>query len=90
MVWLRVVVPDSYIHFRFCNVELCQPRGASVASLWLYCSIKGPLGVWILLTSNNNSPGVVRHFQIIDNKHVDQLQAYKTIKQMVNLLHTII
>ena len=26
-------------------------------------------------------PGVVRHLQIISDKHVDQLQAYKTIEE---------
>jgi len=35
-------------------------------------------------------PGVVRHLQIISDKQVDQLQAYKTIKQIVIPLYTII
>ena len=34
-------------------------------------------------------PGVVRHLQIISDKHVDQLQAYKTIEQIVIPLHTL-
>ena len=35
-------------------------------------------------------PGVVRHWQIISDKQVDQLQAYKTIEEIVIPLHTII
>ena len=35
-------------------------------------------------------PGVVSHLQIIRDKQVDQLQAYKTIKQIVIPLYTII
>ena len=33
---------------------------ANFAVLWLYCSIKGPFGVWIVLTSNINSGPILR------------------------------
>ena len=41
---------------------------------------------------DSNSPGGSEAFAnwIISDKHVDQLQAYKTIKQIVIALHTII
>ena len=29
-------------------------------ALWLYCSIKGPFGVWIVLKSNINSGPILR------------------------------
>ena len=33
---------------------------ANLVALWLYCSIKGPFGVWIVLTSKINSGPILR------------------------------
>ena len=33
---------------------------ANLVALWLYCSIKGPFGVWIVLKSNINSGPILR------------------------------